>query len=320
MCIFDETALNQKEELVLAKYSEKPWRPEELAKELKTKMSRPTFYRAHRLLSDHYREADKPGRRLKSPLIYVISDEEKRQYGIIDTNGNLLKGKYYFHKDELKAQKWNRIMRLVKDYRGDKSPLHLLKLVEREFSGYPFITAKEVSKVVELITGAPRDNVYDLRYEIFKFLEPQIKRLKSTVTEEDSKILAGSIRKIFDSSVDELLGPVEVNADEHQNKAFDILCDVYSEHESKGVIDALLTHWVQEGREEVKNRLISDLIETYSKHYEITDIASYLRDKISYLDEQEIELSLEDEIKAIKVGSLRSCLEQVLKKITTKKT
>ncbi|EQB70367.1 MAG: hypothetical protein AMDU1_APLC00062G0024 [Thermoplasmatales archaeon A-plasma] len=73
-------------------------------------------------------------------------------------------------------------------------------------------------------------------------------------------------------------------------------------------------------REEVKNQLISDLIETYSKHFEITEIASYISDKISDLDEQEIELSLEDPRKVIKVTSLRSYLDKALKKITTEKT
>ena len=320
MTTLDETDLNQREKLVLEKYSEKPWRPEELSKALAKTMSRPTFYRAHRLLSGHYGEADKTGRHLKHPLIYVISDEEKRQYGLIDTNGDLLKGKYYFRKDERKAQKWNKIMRKVKDYRGDKSPFYLLTLMQREFSGYPFITAQEVSKVVELITVAPKDDVYNSRHELFKLLEPQIERLKNTLTKEDSKILAGSIRKIFDSSVEELLGPGEANVDEHQKKAFDILCYVYSKDEAKDVIDALFSHRAQEGKEEVKNQLISDLIETYSKHYEITDIVSYLRDKISDLDEQEIELSLEDSRKVIRVTSLRSYLDKILNKITTRKT
>ena len=192
-----------------------------------------------------------------------------------------------------------------------------------EFSGYPFITAQEVSKVVELVTVAPKDDIYNSRREMLKFLEPQIKRLKNTLKKEDLedlKILAGSIRKIFDSSVDELLGPEEANVDEHQNKAFDLLCDVYDEHEAKDVIDALFSHRAQEGKEEDKNQLISDLIETYSKHYEITHIASYLRKKISYLDEQEIEFSLEDSRKVSRVASLRSYLDKVLKKITTEKT
>ncbi|EQB70368.1 MAG: hypothetical protein AMDU1_APLC00062G0025 [Thermoplasmatales archaeon A-plasma] len=248
MITLDETDLNQREKLVLEKYSEKPWRPEELAKELRTKMSRPTFYRAHRLLSDQYGEADKPGRRLKSSLIYVISDEEKRQFGLINSNGDLLKGKYYFRKDERKAQNWKKIMRKVEDYRGDKTPYHLLALVQREFSGYPFITARDVSKVVELITVAPKDDVYNSRHELFKFLEPQIKRLKNDPTEEDSKILAVSIRKIFDSSVEELLGLGEANVDEHQNKIFDILCDVYNEHEAISVIDVLFNYSAQEGK------------------------------------------------------------------------
>ncbi len=320
MTTLDETNLNQREELVLKKYSEKPWRPEALSKALAKTMSRPTFYRAHRLLSGHYDEADKAGRGLNTSLIYVISDEEKRQYGLIDTNGDLLKGKYYFRKDERKAQKWKNIMRKVEDYRGDISPYHFLKLVQGEFRGYPFITARDVSKVVELITVAPKDDVYNSRHELFKFLEPQIKRLKNTLTEEDSKILAGSIRKIFDSSVEELLGPGEASVDEHQKKAFDILCDVYTEDEAKVVIDALVNYSAQEEKEEVKNQLISDLIETYSRHYEITDIVSYLRNKISDLDEQEIEFSLEDSRKVSRVASLRSYLDKVLKKITTEKT
>ena len=192
--------------------------------------------------------------------------------------------------------------------------------MQREFSGYPFITAPGVSKVVELVTVAPKDDVYNLRHEMFKFLEPQIERLKNTLTKEDSKILVCSIRKIFDSSVEELLGPGEANVDEHQKKAFDILCYVYSKDKAMDVIDALFSHRAQEEKEEVKNQLISNLIETYSKHYEITDIVSYLRGKISDLDEQEIELSLEDSRKVIIVTSLRSYLDKVLKKITTEMT
>ena len=320
MTTLDETDLNQREKLVLERYSEKPWRPEELSKALAKTMSRPTFYRAHRLLSDHYGEGDKPAKCLKSPLIYVISDEEKRQYGLIDTNGDLLKGKYYFRKDERKAQRWKKIMQKVEDYRGDIPPYYLLTLVQREFRGYPFITAQDVSKVVELITVAPKDDVYNSMHEMFKFLEPQIERLKNTLSEEDLKILAYSIRKIFDYSVEELLGHGGENVDEHQNKTFDILCYVYRKDEAMNVIDALFGHHAQEGKEEVKNQLISDLIETYSKHYEINDIVSYLRDKISDLDEQEIELSLEDSRKVIIVTSLRSYLDKVLKKITTEMT
>ena len=320
MIIIDDSDLNHREKMVLEKYSEKPWRPEELSSKLRREMSRPTFYRAHRLLLDNFSSDNKPSRRLSSPLIYEISEDEKKQFSLVDSSGNPIKGKYYFRKDERKAQKWNMIMRKVKDYRGDKSPFYLLALMQREFSGYPFITAPEVSKVVELVTVAPKDDVYNLRHEMFKFLEPQIERLKNTLTKEDSKILAGSIRKIFDSSVEELLGPGEANVDEHQKKAFDILCCVYSKDEAMDAIDALFSHRAQEGKEEVKNQLISDLIETYSKHYEITDIVSYLRDKISDLDEQEIELSFEDSRKVIRITSLRSYLDKVLKKITTEKT
>ena len=319
MGIMNETDLNQKEKLVLEKYSEKPWRPEELSKLLKKTMSRPTFYRAHRLLSCHYGEADKPGRCLKSPLIYVISDEEKRQYGLIYTNGDLLNGKFYFHKDKTKSQRWVKIMQKIRDYNGKDSPYHLLTIVQKEFGGYPLISADDIIEMARFHRKIPEGNRYNDEVELFKFLEPQIRRLNPLFKEDERRRVSIALREVFDLCTKDLLGATQVSDTKLSKESFDILCHVYREVDARELVKSLFLRNADSGKEltGVKARLISDITKVFTEHFDKTWIITFLNSKISELSDREIEISFEDPKEVGKIVGLRNGLIETLRELSS---
>ena len=305
MEIDDETQLSLRENLVFQGYSKGPRKSEDLQNELKKKMSRPTFYRAQRHL-------------LAKKLIYVISDEEKKQFGLIDKLGLPLKHKYYFRRDEGKAQKWNKIMQKVREYEGVKSPYYLMNLIQREFSGYPLISLEDVIQITEIIGKMPKREVYTCGSELFKFLEPQVKRMKSRPT-KDRKI-SDAVRRLFELFTNDLLGATETNVNDWSEKSFDILCNIYTGEEARGLIDSIYSRrTVDDNKEAIRGDLMENLIEIYSKHFDAHEknaMVASLRDKIAELDDREVELSLDENPRQLQIVSgLRNCLVQALNKI-----
>ncbi len=319
MNIIDETNLNWRESLVLEKYSEKPWRPEELYQELERnrRMSRPTFYRAHRLLSDNFKEEDKPARRLKLPLTYVISGEEKREFGLVDDHGNVLRGTYYFRKDERKSHKWGKILQKIRDYNGKNSPYYFLTIIQREFSGYPLVSPEDVIEIARFHRKIPDGDLYNCERELFKFLEPQIRRLNRLLKKDERTSMSVALRAIFESCTKQLLGATETTVNDHSKNVFEILCYVYTEDEAKNLVESLFTRKVNINKEQadIRANLISDISEIFSKHYGREKITALLEVKIRELEDREIDLSFEDPKEMGNVTRLKNSLNQTMKKL-----
>ncbi len=319
MQFLDETKLNSRENLVLQKYSERPWRPEALSDELKKKMSRPTFYRAHRLLSDNFNKKNKPARRLSSPLIYVISDEEKRQFGLVDNHGGALKGTYYFRKDERKSQRWSKVLQKIRNYDRKNSPYYLLELIQRDFSEYPLVLPEDVIKIAGFQRKIPEGDFYNCERKLFKFLEPQIRRLKPLLNEDETRRVSIAVRAIFESCTKDLLGASQTNVNEYSKTGFDILCRVYTEEEARKLVESLFARKVDAGKEQadIRARLISDIAKVFAEHFDKAWIVTFLNSKIRELDDREIEFSIEDPKEAGNVVSLRSNLTETLKELNS---
>ena len=302
---------------MLQKYSEKPWKPEGVWKELRNKMSRPTFYRAYKLLSDNFKDDDKPARRLYSPVIYIISDEEKRQFGLIDGHGNTLRGNYYFRKDERKSQKLNKILQKIKDYDGKNSPYYLLTLIQREFRGYPLVSPQDVIEISKFHGKIPEGDFYTCEEELFKFLAPQIKRLSPLLIEDERRKVSMALRAIFESCTNRLLGADETNENDHSKESFDILCYIYSEEEAKKLIESLFTIKVEAGKEQhnIRGILISNISEVFIKHNGKEKITALLEAKIRELEDREIDLSLKEPKEMGNVTRLKDYLTKTLKKL-----
>ncbi|MFG1449608.1 MAG: hypothetical protein AAE983_03075 [Thermoplasmataceae archaeon] len=317
MIIIDDSDLNHREKMVLEKYSEKPWRPEELSSKLRREMSRPTFYRAHRLLLDNFSSDNKPSRRLSSPLIYEISEDEKKQFSLVDSSGNPIKGKYYFRKDERKAQKWNKIMQKIRDYNGQSSPYNPLALIQREFSGYPTVSPEDVIEIAIFHGKIPEEDLYNCEEELFKFLDPQIKRLSTLLKEEYRIKMSVAVRAIFESCTDKLFGATKTNVNNHSKKSYDILCYTYTENEATNLFESLFAKKLDVSKEQsgVRANLISDIAEVFSEHFGVDRIAALLETKIRELEDMEIELSFDSPKDLGNVTQLKNVLMQAQLKL-----
>ncbi len=301
---------------MLQKYSEKPWRPEDLSKELEGKMSRPTFYRAHQLLSDNFKDDDKPARRLSSPIIYMISEEEKSQFGLIDGDGKPLKGKYYFRRDDRKSHRWRKILQKIRDYDGKNSPYYLLSLIQREFSGYPLVPPEDVLEIAKFHRKISDGDLYNCEKELFKFLEPQIRRLGPLLKGKDNSKVTVAVRAIFESNTKELLGATETDVNDHSKTSFDILSYVYTAEDAMHLVGSIFTRKVDAIKEpNIRAALISDIAEVFSKHFGKGRITAFLETKIRELEDREIDLSFEDPKEMGNVIRLKDSLTLTLKKL-----
>ena len=298
---------NRKEHAVLSEFAAKPRRPEGLSKELKDRgiMSRAAFYR---LLKRMKRES----------RIYLISEQEKKQFGLVDKDGNTLKGKYYFFKDKLKTQRWVKIIQKIRTYDGNKSPSYLLTFLTMEFAGYPLISVKDVVEIARFHKKLPKSNLYNDEEEILRFLEPQIKRLVPALSKDEQKLAYAELSIIFNSCTRDLLGQDRnYVSDEHSKNSFDILCLLSKEKKASKIIQSLFDMNSDPYKEQssTRVRLISDLVKIFSKHYGRSWIVPFLTSKIRELSLKEIESLIDNPIESGNIVRLKEGLVNVIREL-----
>ena len=298
---------NSKEHVVLGKFAAKPRRPEDLSKELKSHgvMSRAAFYRVLKRIK-------------RESLIYPISEQEKKQFGVVDKEGNPLKGKYYFFKDELKTQRWVKIMEKISTYDGKKSPSYLLTILTKEFGGYPLISVKDVVEIARFHKKLPKSNLYNDEEEILRFLEPQIKRLVPALSKYEQKLVYAELFIIFNSCTRDLLGQDRnYVSDEHSKNSFDILCLLSKEKKASKIIQSLFDMNSDPYKEQssTRVRLISNLVKIFSKHYGRSWIVPFLNSKIRELSLKEIESLIDNPIESGNIVRLKEGLVNVIREL-----
>jgi hypothetical protein len=298
---------NTKEYVVSCEFAAKPRRPEDLSKELKGRgvTSRAGFYRVLKRIK-------------RDSVIYPISEQEKKQFGLVDKDGNTLKGKYYFAKDEFKKQRWAKIMEKIRTYDGKKSPLYLLRILTREFGGYPLISVSDIVKIARFHKKLPKSNLYNDEEEILRFLEPQIKRIIPTLSEIEQKLVYDELSTIFNSCTRDLIGedPKYVS-DEHSKSSFDILCLLSEEEQAVKMVESLFDINCDPLKEQssARVRLISDLVKIFSKHYGRSTIVKLLNSKIKELSDEEIESVVDDQTEYGNIVRLKEGLDNVIREL-----
>jgi hypothetical protein len=298
---------NSKEYVVSCEFAAKPRRPEDLSKELKDRgvTSRASFYRVLKRIK-------------KDSVIYPISEQEKKQFGLVDKDGNTLKGKYYFAKDEFKTQRWDKIMEKIRTYDGNKSPSNLLRILTKEFGGYPLISVSDVVEIARFHKKLPKDNLYNDEEEILRFLEPQINRIVPTLIQDEQNIAYAELSAIFNSCTRDLLGedPKYVS-DEHSKSCFDILCLLSKDKQANEIIRSLFDMDCDPLKEQssARVRLISDLVKIFSKHYDRSTIVELLNSKIKELSNKEIESLIDDQTEYGNIVRLKEGLVNVLREL-----
>ena len=299
---------NSKEQIVCSKFSERPHRPEELSSELRRRnISRATFYRIIKRLT-------------KESLIYVISDEEKKGFGLVDEEGQLLKGKYYFYRNEGKLQRWAIIMKEMEDYNGLAPTHQFLKIVSEEFSGYPLVSTEDIIETARFHDKIPRDDLYNDEEKLFKFLAPQIRRISKALNEDEREKAYLVLIKIFDSCTNRLLGTDQIyTSDEHSRMSFDILCNVSSEDKARKLVKSLFNRKIDPGKDliDIKSKFLPDLIKIFSKHFGKSSMLEFLDLKIRKLSDMEIEYSLKNPSKIGNISRLKENLIETRKELSS---
>lgn len=295
-----EKELSGNELTLLRYYTDKPWKTSELQKKVEKEIRRATFYRTYNRLRFEY------------GLIYELSSEEKDLFGLD------VKEHYIFHKDKRKAEKWGKVMEKIKNYDGKNSPYNFLTIIQKEFSGYPLVSLKDVIEIARFYGKIPEEDIYNCERELFKFLEPQTRRLSPLLKKDERNSMSTALRNIFESCTNRLLGATETNIDEHSKTSFDILCYVYTDEEAKKLVESLFTRKVDAGKEQtdIMAKLISDIFEIFSKHYGNEKVTALLEVKIREMEDREIDLSFEDPKKMRDVTRLKDSLTQTLKKLS----
>ena len=294
-----EKKLSGKELTLFRYYTDKPWKTSEIQKEVEKGIPRATFYRMYNRLRFEY------------GLIYELSSEEKELFGFD------VKDHYFFHKDERKATKWQKVMEKVRDYNGKNSPYYFLTIIQREFSGYPLVSPEDVIEIARFHRKIPDGDLYSCERELFKFLEPQIRRLNRLLKKDEKTSVSVALRAIFESYTKQLLGATETNVNDHSKKVFEILSYVYTEDEAKKLVESLFTRKVNINKEQadIRANLISDISEIFSKHYGREKITALLEVKIRELEDREIDLSFEDPKEMGNVTRLKNSLNETMKKL-----
>lgn len=299
MRLTNERNLSGKKIVVLEKYSERPRKSEELSRELKQKMSRPTFYRILQSL-------------LESSSIYRIPESEKKSFGI----GK--KGKYYFRRDEEKAEAWKKIMGKVRGYSGGISPWNLMNIIQRRFSGYPLISVGDIEEIINVLYITPADFLLIVRGELFKFLEPQIERLGGLPDRAGLGSIQDALQTLFEKCVQEALDPSTTNSPGHAEKAFGIICRLNSRQEALRAVEFIVTGEVDSSTTWILPQLLQNMVTIYSKSYGSEEIVAFLREEVRKFNNAEIELSLEDQEQFKVVQSKRDALQVSLDKLLQK--
>ncbi|QRF75291.1 hypothetical protein Thermo_00785 [Thermoplasmatales archaeon] len=295
-----EKKLSENELTLLRYYTDRPWKTSELQKKVEKAIPRATFYRTYNRLRFEY------------GLIYELSSEEKDLFGLG------VEEHYIFHKDKRKAEKWQKVMEKIKDYDGKNSPYNFLTIIQREFSGYPLVSLEDVIEIARFYGKIPEEDIYNCERELFKFLEPQIRRLSPLLKKDERNSMSTAVRSIFESCTYRLLGATETNINEHSKTSFDVLCYVYTDEEAKKLVESLFTRNIDASKEQadIRAKLISDISEIFFKHYGMEKITALFEVKLIELEDREIDLSFEDPKKMGDATRLKNSLTQTLKKLS----
>jgi len=300
-----DVSLGDKEKIVLDEYTRKPWRPEKLWKELasKRKMSRGTFYRCHRFLL-----GENPKRPLKRPLIYPLSDLEKINFGINE------KGKFYYHMDESKGERWSMLLLKLKKYDGSQNLYHVSYLMKNDFSFHPGVTVSDIEDIINICAKLSlSDQNWSARGNFIDFIYSHVKRLISSDFKDGREEILNGLKQLFDKLSGELFGAEDGDDTQQAENVFKIIC-LFGAYEPLEIIKGLFMN-VKEDKNGVFRPLLRSLIKYVDNLYS-EETKRFFQTEVKAEDyfESEIDASLNNSEMFNLIRNKRMVIDEYLEK------
>ncbi len=300
-----DTSFDEKDRLIMAIVSKGPLRSKDIFYEIRKKksvsMSKPTFSRHLRYLKEH---SD----------VYVLSDEEKKAFNLIGKDGNPQKWRYYYRIDRNIQKGWEKIKEKIKKYDGSAKLYRLFSIINRDYANFPLVSVDDLIEIIDVFRNDKKD-MSESRGELLKFLGLQVKRMSNLVSPSDKERLANKLIDLFQYIIKDLLGPTGGNVIEPSTRAFEILCNVVNSACALVTIKGILEMDVPEEKQEQRNKILRDLLESYSVNFKENNLSGFLEGEIHKLQMEEIEQSTVDQLKSHSIGQLRYTLQRYLYKL-----